>query len=142
MVNMVQGMGILCFFILLNLGSSSCGTDGNATSADGKKIVVEGCKGKIKARVGTVIELRLQAVRGTGFQWLAKELPGFLMQLDADELKYVPDENRDEVVAGRAGAQVLQFKVLEKGKAEIRLEYKRTFEAGVEDSCVMKVIVK
>lgn len=139
---MVQGMGILCFFILLNMGNSSCGTDGKSSSAEGEKIIVEGCRGKVKARVGSVIELRLHAVRGTGYQWLARELPGFLRQLDGEVLKYVPDETREEVMTGRAGAQVLQFKVLEKGKAELKLEYKRTFEAGVEDSCVIKIIVK
>jgi len=139
---MVQGMGILCFFILLNMGNSSCGMGGNPSSADGEKIIVEGCRGKVKARVGSVIELRLNAVKGTGYQWLAKELPGFLRQIDAEVLKYVPEETQEEVMAGRAGAQMLQFKVLGKGKANIKLEYKRTFEAGVEDSCVMKIIVR
>jgi len=43
---------------------------------------------------------------------------------------------------GQKGLQILQFKAIEKGEGIIQLDYKRTFEKGIEKSCVIKIEIK
>jgi predicted secreted protein len=100
-------------------------------------IVFRGCQENIRVAAGAVVVLELEAIQGTGYQWLVKDSLPILKQLNSGNLEYmVPDSK--EVMAGKAGFQVLRFKALETGEGILRLEYRRTFEAGIEKSCVIK----
>ncbi len=112
---------------------------GNSSRTQMKDTVqFTGCQEKISLKADDILEIRLEAIQGTGYQWVVKEPLPFLQQLESDVLQYSPAEGK-EPTPGLAGYQILRFKVLSKGEGVIQLEYKRTFEGQVEKSCEMKI---
>jgi predicted secreted protein len=104
-------------------------------------IRVKGCQGGlVKAKVGHVLELQLEAVPGSGYQWLLKDSSKLLMLLDKDNLKFTSPQT-NEPTPGAPGHQILHFEVMKEGTESLRLEYKRTWESEVTNSCDMKIEV-
>jgi predicted secreted protein len=139
--NVIQKSGLICllfFTIACNVNRSH---SVKSASAMNDTLVFTGCQEKITLKSGMVAEIKLEAIQGTGYQWLVKESTPLLVQLGSDELKYAPSENKEATV-GTAGYQILQFKAVSKGEGQIQLEYKRTFENQAEKSCVMKFVVE
>jgi predicted secreted protein len=89
------------------------------------------CQDKIKAKVGSIVEIQLEAVPVTGFEWLLKDSSLLLEQIKTDVLKYTKQ--------GQHSFQILHFKAMKKGTETIQLEYRRVFEKGVEKSCDIKI---
>jgi predicted secreted protein len=113
----------------------------NSTTTDSginDTIVFTGCQEKITLKAGSVFEIKLEAVKGTGYQWLLKEPCQFLQLIENDVIRYSSDE---ENKPGQKSYQVLQFKALKKGEGIIQLEYKRTFEKGIEKTCSIKIVI-
>ena len=140
-VDSIQKCGLIClvfFAIACNVNRSS-----TAKSEPSLKDTISftGCQEKIILKTGMVAEIKLEAIQGTGYQWLVKESSPLLVQLGSDELKYATSENKNATV-GMAGYQILQFKAVSKGEGQVQLEYKRTFDPQVEKSCVMKFVVE
>jgi len=104
-------------------------------------LVFTGCREKLSIKAGSVVEIRLEAIQGTGYQWLLKEPSPLVQQINPDVLEFTSQEMK-EGTPGEAGFQVLRFKALEKGSGEVLLEYRRTFENTVEKSCRMKIEVE
>jgi predicted secreted protein len=139
--NLIQRCGLICllfFTIACNVNRSS-----PAKSEPPMKdtLVFTGCQEKITLKSGVIMDIKLEAIQGTGYQWIVKESSPLLVQLQPDELKYSSPDKKEEMV-GMAGYQILQFKAVSKGEGEIKLEYKRTFETQVEKSCVMRFTIE
>lgn len=96
-----------------------------------------GCQEKINITEGSVFKIKLEAVTGTGFQWILKEPTSFLKQLNPDLLEYSTNEE-SENMPGHVSHQILYFKAMKKGDGILSLEYKRTFEEGIEKSCIIE----
>ena len=90
-------------------------------------LVLVGCQDKIKAEVGSIVEIQLEAVPAVGYEWILKDSSFLLKEHKTDVLKYTKQ--------GQNSYQILHFEAMKKGTELIHLEYKRTFEKGVEKSC-------
>jgi predicted secreted protein len=101
---------------------------------------IEGCQDKIKIKVGSVVEIKLEAIPGTGSQWLLKDSSQLLQLLDGDNLKFSTPDTK-QPTPGQKGRQALHFKAIKKGEETIHLEYKRTWETEISDSCKIKIEV-
>ena len=120
----------------------------NTTKSDPEKkdppgndtVKIQGCQDMINVKAGSIVELKLEAVPGSGYQWLLKDPSQLLELLDADNLKFTTAET-EKPTPGKPGHQVLHFKAIKKGNETIKLEYKRTWEKEVSNNCVMKVEV-
>ena len=93
---------------------------------------------KIKVKEGSIIEIKLEAVPGSGYQWLPKDSSQLLLLLDKENLKFTKPESPEPAV-GQPGHQILHFKAMKKGEETLKLEYKRVFETEIGNSCEMKV---
>jgi predicted secreted protein len=138
-------IGRLCFVVLLFV-IAACNANGGSARKGQKMsgndtIKVNGCQeSSIRAKVGSILELKLEAVPGSGFQWLQKEPSQMLQLLDPDSLKFTRPES-SEPTPGSSGHQVLHFKVIKEGTGTLRLEYKRTWESELMNQCELKIEV-
>lgn len=124
------------FFITITCNvNSGRSTSQKKTMNDTLKI--EGCQANIKMEVGSIVELKLEAIPGSGYQWLLTDSSQLLQQLEADSLKFIKPETK-EPMPGQPGHQILHFKAMKKGEEMIHLIYKRTWEKEITDSCSIK----
>lgn len=100
-----------------------------------------GCPGKITMDMGSIVEIKLEAIQGTGYQWLIMEESPIVKILDQDILKYAETDDQEKM-PGMKSQQILQFKAIKKGNSQIQLVYKRTFEKEVEKSCTIEFEIK
>jgi len=101
-------------------------------------IKIDGCQDKIKTMLGSIVEIKLEAVPGSGYQWLLKDSSQLLQLHEADSLKFTYPETKKSA-PGLPGHQVLHFKAMKKGLEMIRLEYKRIWEKETLNSCEIKI---
>ena len=94
-------------------------------------LIIIGCQDEINAKVGSTIEIQLEAVPVTGYEWNLKDSTLLVKQNKTDVLKYAKH--------GEHSFQILHFKAMKKGTQMLHLEYKRVFEKGVEKSCNIKI---
>ena len=136
----------LSFAILVFAAVVACNVNsgGIKSSQDGSvsdTIKIEGCQeAQVKAKRGNILELKLEAVPGSGYQWLQKDSSQLLKLLDPDSLKFIRPENT-EPTPGERGQQVLHFKVIKEGSETLRLEYKRAWESELMNHCELKIEV-
>lgn len=122
-----------------NINSSGSKNSQQVSSTDTLK--TEGCQtGAIKLKVGAILEIKLEAVPGSGYQWLLKDSSQLLKLLDPDSLKFTRPETK-EPTPGLPGHQILHFKAVKKGSETLKLEYKRTWETELMNTCEMKIEV-
>jgi predicted secreted protein len=134
---------LLCCVPLILACTGNSGVPVQEKSAAKDTLLVVGCQEKINATVGKIIEIRLEAIQGTGYQWLQKGESPLLEPIQSDVLRYAsPDANEEMPMPGRKGFQILEFKAVKKGEGQIQLEYSRTFEKGIEKTCTMKIVVE
>lgn len=125
--------------IACNINSGSIKNSKNDSTGDTVK--VDGCQENlIRMKVGTILECKLEAVPGSGYQWLQKDSPQLLKLLDPDSLKFTRPET-NEPTPGAPGHQILHFKVMKEGTEILKLEYKRTWETELMNKCEMKIEV-
>jgi predicted secreted protein len=137
--HLIQKYGIIWLSFLMIACNANKGKSVNQESTMRDTLVFTGCQEQLTLKPGAVFEIKLEAVKGTGYQWLLKEPSQFIQQIETDEIIYSPDE---ENKPGQQSYQVLQFKALAKGKEMIHLEYKRTFEKNIEKSCIVKIVIE
>lgn len=101
---------------------------------------IEGCQENIKMDIGSIVEIKLEAIPGTGSQWLLKDSLQLLQQLGADRIQFSKPETGQPPV-GQKVYQILHFKAVNKGEEIIHLVYKRIWEKEIADSCAIKVEV-
>jgi predicted secreted protein len=134
----IQRLGIICVLFMTMACHGYRGYSVNQESPVKDTLVLSGCQEKISITVGSIVKIKLEAISGTGYQWLLNKPSLLLQQLGSDVMEYsMPGQN----IPGQKGYQVLQFKAVKKGEEMIRLDYRRTFEKGIEKSCVIKIIV-
>jgi predicted secreted protein len=142
MITSLLKKGGIIFLILIAVACNVKKGNSSGQSAVMKDTVsFLGCQDQIRLKAGSIAEIKLEAIEGTGYQWLVKEPSPLLKQLHADMLMYSSSENK-EGMTGKAGYQILLFMAVEAGEGVIRLEYKRTFEPGVDKSCSIKFTVE
>jgi predicted secreted protein len=137
----LKKIGLFCIILVtFSCNVRKGNSTGNKTSMKDALVFI-GCQEQIKLAVGTVAVIKLEAIEGTGYQWLVKGPTTLLQQIGADLLEYSASENK-EGMPGKASFQVLRFKAVTAGEEVIQLDYKRTFEAGIEKSCIIKFIIE
>jgi len=134
----IQRFGITLMMLLTIACNTRTGNSVNQQSPMKDTLVFIGCQEKISMKVGSIVEIKLEAIKGTGYQWILKEPSPLIQQIETDVLKYSTPESKEDI-PGQKSYQVLQFKALEKGKVKIELEYKRTFEKGIEKTCLIEI---
>jgi predicted secreted protein len=89
------------------------------------RIVAESEAGKpIELERGRRITLRLEANHSTGFRWLLAPMSDGALEQYAEPF-YAADKSKP----GVGGAEYWQFRAVRSGKAELRFEYRRPWEA-------------
>lgn len=140
MITLIKKLGIVLILFTAMTCNVKTGNSSSQKSAMKDTLVFVGCQEKIKLEAGSIAELKLEAIQGTGYQWLLKDKPGLVEQIGPDALEYSVPEDK-EGMTGAGGFQVLRFRALKTGTEKLQLEYRRTFEGGVEKSCVIEVEV-
>jgi predicted secreted protein len=132
---------VAVLFILIACNAKSGGTKNSQNGAMSDTVKVVGCReAPVQAKLGNILEFKLEAVPGSGYQWLQKDSSQLLKLLDPDSLKFTRPET-PEPTPGAPGHQLLHFKVIKEGTETLRLEYKRTWESETVNSCEMKIEV-
>ena len=131
---------IISFFFITIACNVKSGPSNHQKVPMNDTLKIDGCQDKIKMEVGYIVEIKLEAVPGSGYQWLLKDSSQLLQLLDIDSLKFTKPET-EEPAPGQPGHQILHFKAMKKGEEMIRLEYKRTWEKEIMNSCEMKIEV-
>ena len=139
--NMIQKSGFIGILFIIIACNVPGGKSAGQASLPQDTLSFTGCQKILNLKVGSVVELRLEIITGTGYQWVLKEPSPLVEQLEQDVMKFVTPGEK-EGMPGQQAYQILRFKALKEGSAEIQLDYKRTFEAGIEKSCIMKIVVK
>jgi len=137
----IQRFGVALLLLLAFACNTRKGNSVNQQSPMKDTLVFVGCQEKISMTVGSIVEIKLEAIKGTGYQWILKEPSPLIQQIETDVLKYSTSEGKEDI-PGQKSYQVLQFKALEKGKGKIELEYKRTFEKGIEKTCLIEIEIE
>ena len=141
LTTIIRRFGLIFFLIIAVSCNVNRSSSSNQNTQMKDTLVYTGCQEKINLKTGTTVEIKLEAIQGTGYQWMVKEPSQLLQQLGSDILEYSTPVNQ-ESMPGQAGFQILRFKALNKGNGEVMLEYKRTFEDKVEKSCRIKIEVE
>ena len=136
---LIKKYGIIWLSFVMMACNANKGKSVNQETTQRDILVFTGCQEEIILKPGSVFEIKLEAVKGTGYQWLLKEPSLFLQQVETDEIIYSPDE---ENKPGQQSFQALRFKALKKGETLINLEYKKTFEKNIEKSCAVKIVIE
>jgi len=137
--HLIRKFGIIWLSFVMIACNANKGKSVNQESTMRDTLVFTGCQEQITLKPGAVFEIKLEAVKGTGYQWLLKEPSLLLQEIEADEIRYSSDE---ENKPGQNSFQILQFKALKKGEGVINLEYRKTFEKNIEKSCTVKIIIE
>ncbi|PWE17178.1 hypothetical protein DDZ18_05635 [Marinicauda salina] len=82
---------------------------------------------RVELSTGAVFQVRLRATPGTGYGWTVSEPAPPELALLSDEL-----EGPAEAAPGAEESHVFRFRAVEPGTAELRMVYRRPWEAGVE----------
>ena len=144
----LERFGIISFLFISITANVNCGQSKSQKTpmSNNQKVPmndtlkIKGCQEKIKMKVGSIVEIKLEAIPGSGSQWLLKN-PSLLLQLlDADCLKFSAPDTK-QPTPGQTGHQILHFKAIKKGEEMIQLEYKRTWEKEISNSCQIKIEV-
>ena len=118
----------------------NCGQSDSQKIPMNDTLKIEGCQAKITMKAGSIVEIKLKATPGTGYQWLLKNPSQLLQLVDGDNLKYTEPDTK-QPTPGQPVNQILHFKAMKKGEEMVRLEYKRAWEKESSDSCEMKIEV-
>ena len=137
--HLIRKYGILWLLLITMACNVNRGNSNIKDSRMSDTLIFRGCQEEINLKTGSVFEIRLEAIKGTGYQWLLKETSPLLHQIETDVIRYSSTEDN---MPGQKSFQVLQFKALKKGEGMIQLEYKRTFEKGIEKTCDIKFVVE
>lgn len=130
----IQRMSLCCFIFMMIACNVHRGKSVSQEAQMNDTVIFTGCQERIGLKEGSVAEIRLEAISGTGYQWVMKDTASLLKSLNSDELEFIPSKNTENM-PGQGGFQVLRFKALKKGNGEIFLEYKRPWEEKTEKSC-------
>ncbi|GAA3575002.1 hypothetical protein GCM10022395_25100 [Snuella lapsa] len=94
-------------------------------------LVFNGCQESIKVAKGSIIEMQLEAVPVTGYEWIQKDSSTLLKAHKKDILKYIELEQDN--------FQELYFEAKRRGTEIIHLEYKRVFEKEIKKTCTINL---
>lgn len=118
----------LCLLVYTCYTRKKYAINNSVVENNGDTLVFTGCPEKIKAPLGSIIEIQLEAIPVLGYEWLVKDSSELLEEHKTDEIKYLSNDNENSF-------QLLHYKALKKGTEEINLEYKRTFEKEIKIKC-------
>lgn len=117
----------------LALASAVLGTMA-AWAGDAPAAVTAGIKDSnrtLDVKVGGTVSIRLAAQLGTGYRWhLASKEASVLAQEGDDKVEPSDQAGKAEPVVGGPETQVFTFNARAAGKADLKFQYYREFEAG------------
>ncbi len=90
--HLIQKYGIIWLSLVMMACNANKGKSVNQEPVMRDTLVFTGCQEQITLKQGAVFEIKLEAVRGTGYQWLLKEPPMFLQLIENDVIRYSPNE--------------------------------------------------
>ena len=82
--------------------------------------------GEFEVEVSDKIRVELCSNPTTGFQWTYQITGGTVVKEEDHDF----EEPEDERLVGAAGKEVWTFEAVDKGIAEVRMEYRRSWEGG------------
>jgi predicted secreted protein len=104
------------------------GAVGGKAEAAWVTVITGQTNGNVSLKVGSVLEVRLEANHTTGYSWIAAPVTNpVLMRQGA--AKY--EEHATAGKAGVGGVEVWRFKAVKVGKQGLQFEYRRPWEKGV-----------
>ena len=83
-------------------------------------------RNEFQAEIGDKITVKLCSNPTTGFQWTYQITGGTVIKEEDHDF----EEPEDKGLIGTAGKEVWTFEAVEKGTAEVRMEYSRPWEGG------------
>jgi predicted secreted protein len=94
----------------------------------GASVITEQTKGEVSLKMGSMLEVRLEANHTTGYSWVARPVatPVLVMLGTATY-----QENAAEGKMGAGGGEIWQFKAQKTGKETLQFEYRRPWEKNV-----------
>lgn len=133
---------ILALAILaLSIMFSSCGiasrTIGVDISCDDFNEHPHSIRNEFEAEIGDKITVNLCSNPSTGFQWEYETIGNTVLKEESHDII----EPEDEGQVGTAGKEAWTFKVIDKGRTEIRLAYNQTWEGGIKEEWTYLIIV-
>ncbi len=90
----------------------------------------------VELNIGDTLQISLEGNPGTGYSWIASpQDPTLLEAVGEPEFKASSD------LLGAPGMVTMKYKAIAQGQAALRLEYRRSWETGVEPEKVYEVTV-
>jgi inhibitor of cysteine peptidase len=120
---MVMSMSMLVAVLALVVmaGMSGCSTQTNPTlegKDDGREITLQ---------KGQTLTIKLEGNPTTGYSWEVAETEDAILQQAGE-----PEFEAESDLLGAPGTQTLRFEAVETGQMELKLVYRRSWEADVE----------
>ena len=112
--------------------STACAAPGDdsaeAPQTGSERVFTQSDDGRrVELSTGDSFELRLRASPGTGYGWAVEDPAPTELELLSEEYSADPD-----APVGGEETYYLRFRAVEPGAAELRMVYRRPWEAGVE----------
>jgi inhibitor of cysteine peptidase len=95
--------------------------------AAGVTVVTEQSGGEVRLKVGSVLEVRLEANHTTGYSWIAAPVVNPVLVRQG---RAAYQEHAAGGKAGVGGVEVWRFKAVKAGKQGLQFEYRRPWEKG------------
>jgi inhibitor of cysteine peptidase len=95
--------------------------------AAGVTVVTEQSGGEVRLKVGSVLEVRLEANHTTGYSWIAVPVVNPVLVRQG---RAAYEEHAAGGKAGVGGVEVWRFKAVKAGKQGLQFEYRRPWEKG------------
>jgi inhibitor of cysteine peptidase len=126
--------------LLLVLSSSisiGCGSD--LPFAPGATVDMASSGSQIELQPTVVLTIRLESNPTTGYHWEVVEIDSSILQ-QLGESEFQPDSE----LVGSPGKETFRFVALLAGEVDLRLEYRRPWEEGVDplETFVLHVVVR
>jgi len=124
------------FFVLMILTLLAGSLAACQSTAEPVKISEQDAGGTITLKTGDTLLVELDGNITTGFNWIpAQQDPVLLNQMGETEV--TPESGQ----LGAPGKIVLQFKAVAQGQTLLHIDYKRSWETGVEPEKTFEVTV-
>jgi inhibitor of cysteine peptidase len=111
------------------------------TGAAGVKVVTEKTTGPISVKVGSTLEVKLEANHTTGYSWIAAPAVDPVL---VSQGKAAYQEHPSGGKTGVGGVEIWRFKAVKAGKQSLQFEYRRPFEktAPAAKTVLFSVVVE
>lgn len=131
--NCCHGIGAIILFGGLQTNCSSLPVNSNPMS---RKLTINDSGGHLIVKLGDVFNVSLDGNLSTGYQWLVTDLDEkYLIQQAEKEYSFVNKQK------GAGEITLFTFKAIQKGEAQLTINYQRSFELDAPPVYTFFVII-